>query len=189
MTDYGQTSYIVILGWFKDLVRFLWFWPNFQGHHTIKTIKMSFVCILSSEPIGEFWPNLHRNTTGAWGRNNCILVTLTSFSRTHRHFECKILMKKTLSALYLLNQMMDSGQTYIMLDLLGDNSFLYWTMTCQGVCCKFTSMIVENNHFCSLPYIRVKFLYWSNLNIVSIVGIHVVLLCTLLKYWLFCIVK
>ena len=80
-------------------------------------------------------------------------------------------------------------KTSIMLDLSGDNSFLYWIMTCQGVCCKFTSMVVEKNHFYSLPYIRVKFLYWSTLNIVSIVGIHVVLLCTLLKYWLFCIVK
>ena len=40
MTDSGQTSYIVTLGWFKDLVRFWWPWPNFQGHHTIKTVKI-----------------------------------------------------------------------------------------------------------------------------------------------------
>ena len=47
----------------------------------------------------------------------------------------------------------------IMLNLLGNNSFLYGTMTCQGVCCIFTSMIVEKNHFYSLPYILVKFIY------------------------------
>ena len=40
-------------------------------------------------------------------------------------------------------------------------------------------------HFYGLPYILVKFLYWSSLNIVSVVGIHVVLLCTLLKCWFF----
>ena len=52
MTDSGQTSYIVTLGWYKDLIRFWWPWPNFQGHHTIKTVKMSLVCSLSPEPIG-----------------------------------------------------------------------------------------------------------------------------------------
>ena len=41
MTDSGQTSYILTLGWFKDLIRFWWPWPNFQGHHTIKTLKFS----------------------------------------------------------------------------------------------------------------------------------------------------
>ena len=39
MTNYGQTSYIVTLGWFKGLIRFWWPWPNFQGHHTIKTCQ------------------------------------------------------------------------------------------------------------------------------------------------------
>ena len=62
MTDSGQTSYIVTLGWFKDLVRFWWPWPNLQGHHTIKTVKMSLVCTLYPEPNGGFWPNLYRNT-------------------------------------------------------------------------------------------------------------------------------
>ena len=44
MTVSDQTSYVVTLGWFKDLIRFLWPWPNFQGHHTIKT------------DIFKFWP-------------------------------------------------------------------------------------------------------------------------------------
>ena len=43
MTNSSQTSYIVTLGWFKDLFRFWWPWPNFQGHHTIKTVKFSIV--------------------------------------------------------------------------------------------------------------------------------------------------
>ena len=58
------------MGWFKDLIRFLWPWSNFQGHHTIITVKMSLVCTLSPEPIGGFWPNLHRNTFGTWEKND-----------------------------------------------------------------------------------------------------------------------
>ena len=96
ITDSGETSYIVMLGWFKDLRKFWWHWPNFQGHHTIKTVKMSLVCTLSPEPIGGFWLNLQRNTTVTLERNDSILVTLTSFSRPHQHFECQILTKKKL---------------------------------------------------------------------------------------------
>ena len=54
MTDSGQTSHIVTLRLFKDLFRFWWHWYNFQGHHTIKTVKMSLLCTLSPEPIGGF---------------------------------------------------------------------------------------------------------------------------------------
>ena len=32
MMGSGETSYIVTMGWFKELVRFWWPWPNFQGH-------------------------------------------------------------------------------------------------------------------------------------------------------------
>ena len=53
MTDSGQ----IVTGWVKDLIRFWWPWPNFQGHHTIKTVKMSLVCTLSPETNGGFWPN------------------------------------------------------------------------------------------------------------------------------------
>ena len=66
MIDYGQTLSIVSLG--LEVIRFWWPWPNFQGHHTIKTVKMSLVCTLSPEPIGGFWPNLYRNTNKTWGK-------------------------------------------------------------------------------------------------------------------------
>ena len=46
MTDSGQTSSIVRLGWFKELVRFWWPWPNFQGHHTLNIVKMSLMSAL-----------------------------------------------------------------------------------------------------------------------------------------------
>ena len=39
-----------------------------------------------------------------------MLVTVTSFSRSHQHFECEILTHKSLYAPYLLNQMMESDQ-------------------------------------------------------------------------------
>ena len=38
-------------------------------------------------------------------------MTLTSFSSSDQNFERQILTKKSLSAPYILNQMMDSGQT------------------------------------------------------------------------------
>ena len=63
MTDSGQTSYFVTLGWFKDMIRFWWPWPNCQGHHTINIVKFSnfdqkmLVCTLSLEPNDGFWPN------------------------------------------------------------------------------------------------------------------------------------
>ena len=70
MRDSGQTSNIVTFGWLKDLIRFWWPWPNFQGHHTIETVKMNLVWTVSLEPIGGFWPNLPRNTTETWERND-----------------------------------------------------------------------------------------------------------------------
>ena len=36
----------------KKMIRFWWPWSNFQGHHIIKTVKMSLVCSLSPEPVG-----------------------------------------------------------------------------------------------------------------------------------------
>ena len=89
MTDSSQTSHIVTLGWFQDLFRFWWPWLNFQSHHTIKTVKMSLVCTLSPQPIGGFWPNLHRNTTETLERNDSVLVTLTWFSRTPHYKHCE----------------------------------------------------------------------------------------------------
>ena len=62
MTDSDQNSYLTLV-WINDLIRFWWPWPNFQGHHTIKTVKFSnfdrtkFVCTLSLEPNAGFWPN------------------------------------------------------------------------------------------------------------------------------------
>ena len=86
MTDFSQTSFIVTLGSFKDLIRFWWPWLNFQGHHTIKTVLFSnfdhkslstsylvnqmMVCTLSPEPIGGFWPNMHKTTAETWERND-----------------------------------------------------------------------------------------------------------------------
>ena len=104
MTDSGQTSYIVTFGWIKDLVRFWWPWRNFQGHHTIKTVTVSLVCTLSPEPMGGFWPNLHRNTTGTWERSYLILVVGGIYC--FRCGSCRRL-RCFLSALYHLNQWVD----------------------------------------------------------------------------------
>ena len=67
MTDSGQTSSIVTLVWFKDLIRVWWPWPNFQVHHSIKTVKFwpkkkkkkkkKLVCTPSLESNNGFWSN------------------------------------------------------------------------------------------------------------------------------------
>ena len=85
MTYSDQTSFIITLGWFKDLIRFWWPWHNFQGHHTLKFSNFDqkkLVWTLSLEPNDGFWPNF--------------IVMLTSFSRSHQHFESQILTKKKL---------------------------------------------------------------------------------------------
>ena len=61
MTDSDQTSYIVTLRWFKDLIKFWWPCPNFQGHHTVKTVKFHILIknTMSAllEPNDGFWPH------------------------------------------------------------------------------------------------------------------------------------
>ena len=109
--DSGQTLHIVSLGLLKQLIRFMWPWHNFQGHHTIKMVKISFVYTLSSEPIGGFWPN-SKETSIEHGEE------MIRFCWPWPHFQghtCTLNVKfwqKNLSALYLLNQIMDSGQTF-----------------------------------------------------------------------------
>ena len=40
MTYSSQTSYIITVGWFKDLIRFWWPWPYFQGN--TNTLNVTF---------------------------------------------------------------------------------------------------------------------------------------------------
>ena len=96
--EFDQTSTDASLGHGKEVVRFWWPWPHFQGHYFIKTLKMSLMCTLSHESIDGIWPNYHRYFIGIGERSDQILVTLTSLSRSHWHFETQILMKKSLGA-------------------------------------------------------------------------------------------
>ena len=114
MTDSGQTSYIVTLRWFKDLIRFWRPWPNFQGHHTIKTVKMSLVCTHHLNQLVDYDQTCIETPLGHGAEMVRFFFTLTSFSRSHQHFKCQIITKKSLSA---LNQMMDSGQTLCIVSL------------------------------------------------------------------------
>ena len=45
--EFYQTSTDTSLGHRKEVIRFWWPWPHFQGHYIIKTLKMSLVCTLS----------------------------------------------------------------------------------------------------------------------------------------------
>ena len=52
-----KTSTDSSLGQGKEVIRFWWTWPHFQGHYIIKTLKMSLMCTLSHESIDGIWPN------------------------------------------------------------------------------------------------------------------------------------
>ena len=100
----------------KKWIRFSWPWHNFQGHHTIKTVQMSLVYTLSPEPTGGFWPN-SKETSIEHGEE------MIRFCWTWPHFQghtSTLNVKfwlKSLSAPYLLNQIMDSGQTFRIVSL------------------------------------------------------------------------
>ena len=106
-----QISTDTSLGQGKEVIRFWWPWPHFQGHCIIKTLKMSLVCTLSYE--SNRWNLTKLAQIHHWdgGMKWLIWVTLISFSRSHWHFETQILIEKSLSAHYLLNQWLEFDQT------------------------------------------------------------------------------
>ena len=48
---FDQTSTDTSSRWRKEVIRFLWPWPYFQGHYIVKTLKMTLVCTLSHESL------------------------------------------------------------------------------------------------------------------------------------------
>ena len=55
--EFDQTSTDRSLGRGKEVIRFWWPWPYFQGHYIIKTLKVSLVCTLSHDSMDGIWPN------------------------------------------------------------------------------------------------------------------------------------
>ena len=105
--DSGQTLYIVSLQSWWDFGET---WHNFQGHHSLKTKSQHFRA-LPYEPVGGFWLHMHIYIDGKGKRVYYVLVTLTLFSRSHQHFETWNSDQIKVSALYLLNGIIDPGQT------------------------------------------------------------------------------
>ena len=62
--DFNQTCIDTWLGWGKELIRFWWPWPHFQGHQPMKTDQIRFSDAISSEQMNGFWPNLHKSIVG-----------------------------------------------------------------------------------------------------------------------------
>ena len=117
----------------KDLIRFWWPWSSFQGHHTIKTVKMRLVCTLffkqwvdfeqtctetalgqGKEAIRLWWPwphfQGHISTLNVKVTSALWLTIGTRERRQVIRFWMSNFGQKSFSALYLLNQMMDSDQ-------------------------------------------------------------------------------
>ena len=69
-----QAKLHVLYYWDKinNLIRIWWPWPNFQGHHTIKTAKISLICSISCESMHGFWPNCQRHIIGTGKRSDKI---------------------------------------------------------------------------------------------------------------------
>ena len=115
MTDSGQTSYIVTR-WFKDLIRFWWPWPNFQGHHTIKTKKWALSALYLLNQLVDFDQTCVETPLGH-GKEIIRFWRPWPHFQGHTSFKCQILTSKSLSALCLLNQMMGSSQTLCIVSL------------------------------------------------------------------------
>ena len=71
---------------------------------------MNLVCTLFPEPIGGFWLNLHTNTTENWEKKKKKKrFDFDGLDHTPTSTLNVKFWPKSLSAPYLLNQMMDSG--------------------------------------------------------------------------------
>ena len=116
MMDSGQTSsYIVMLGWFKDWIRCWWPWPNFQGHQTIKTVKWALSALYLLNQLVDFdqpWTE-----TPLWHGKEIIKFWWPYLIFKVTPALCQILTNKSLSAPYLLNQIMYSGKTLCIVSL------------------------------------------------------------------------
>ena len=62
--DFIQTCIDTWLGGGKELIRFWWPWPHFQGRQPMKTDQIRFSDAISSEQVNGFWPNLHKSIVG-----------------------------------------------------------------------------------------------------------------------------
>ena len=126
MMDFSQTLHIISLGKLKDLIRFWWPWPNFQGHHTIKT-KMILNCSLFLTNVWIFYQICTERTLGQ-GKE------VIRFWRPWPHFQGHIgilhvkFWPKNASAPYLLNQIKDSSQNLLIISLgkLKDLTRFWW---------------------------------------------------------------
>ena len=61
---------------------------HFQGHRRAQIVGKWPVCTLSPERMDGFWLNFYIYIVVTWIRADQILVTLTSFSRSHKSLGC-----------------------------------------------------------------------------------------------------
>ena len=107
MGGFWPNLHNTLMGRGKEVIRFWWPWPHFQGHTSTlkcsnfdqKILRMSLVCTISPEPKWCILTKLAQEHHWDMGKK-WVLVTLISFSRSHQHFEYQILTKK--ACLYLI---------------------------------------------------------------------------------------
>ena len=57
--DFDQTCTTILLWHEKELIRFWWPWPHFQGHRRAQFVGKWLFCTLSPEWMDGFWSNLY----------------------------------------------------------------------------------------------------------------------------------
>ena len=68
--DFDQTCTTILLWHGKELVRFWWSWPHFQGHRRAQIVGKWLVCNISHDGTDGFWPNLHNYIAVTWKRTD-----------------------------------------------------------------------------------------------------------------------
>ena len=143
------------------MIRFLWPWPNFQGNHIIKTLKMSPVCTLSffliSWKRSDGYSSFSADTfisilctyirKRAWGQFSWELLPFVKFCVCLRHF-------------FLISWKCSDGYSSISADTLKSIRCTYirtrgpWATTLTWVyCCK---LIRSFTHYSLLAHQEVS---------------------------------
>ena len=103
-----------IIGMIKELIKFWWLWPNFQGHHTIKLYCSNFriiTTIFGCPNLAFLQYFLHQRIV-AFQIVVCLIMSPNQKGGGTYCFWCTSHQRCSLSSLYPLNQSMDFDQTY-----------------------------------------------------------------------------
>ena len=92
----------------KELIKFWWPWPHFQGHRRAQIVGKKLFCTISPGWMDGFWLNLHIYIVVTWKKNWLDFGDLDPIFKVTQGLR---LLKNGLSAPYLMKEWMDFDQT------------------------------------------------------------------------------